>query len=341
MAKMFYTMDETKAALGKSEDQIKELAHEGRLREFRDGARIMFKADQVETLKSELASGGEPLELSDGDSDSMISLSDESPSPAGSGAGLGLADTSLGGTKTGSSTGGAAKPADDTALASDLGLSGSISGMPSSGKAASSLGLSGSSHASRSGIDVFQTDETEKVDPSAATSIAPGINPDQISIESVGSGSGLLDLTRESDDTSLGAELMDEIAPSASGVRRSPGASAAADSLSASALTGSATGTGVGMAEPRGAAAGARQAPALVEAPDPMAPAFGLAALGAACVLLFAAFALVSGVAGYHPDILRKMGSSDAGGYSFIIIVGGAFVLPVVLFVAGLLMGRR
>ena len=35
----------------------------------------------------------------------------------------------------------------------------------------------------------------------------------KLSLESVGSGSGLLDLTRESDDTSLGAELLDEIYP--------------------------------------------------------------------------------------------------------------------------------
>ena len=50
MAKMFYTLDEAKTALGKSEEEIRQLAREGRLREFRDGPRLMFKADQVETL---------------------------------------------------------------------------------------------------------------------------------------------------------------------------------------------------------------------------------------------------------------------------------------------------
>ena len=58
MAKMFYTLEETKAALGKSEEDIKQYAREGRLREFRDGPRLMFKADQVEQLKAELAGGG-------------------------------------------------------------------------------------------------------------------------------------------------------------------------------------------------------------------------------------------------------------------------------------------
>ena len=58
MAKMFYTMEETKAALGKTEDEIKQLSREGRLREFRDGPRLMFKADAVDQLKSEGGGGG-------------------------------------------------------------------------------------------------------------------------------------------------------------------------------------------------------------------------------------------------------------------------------------------
>ena len=58
MAKMFYTLEETKGALGRNEEEIKQLTREGRLREFRDGPRLMFKADQVEALKSEMGSSG-------------------------------------------------------------------------------------------------------------------------------------------------------------------------------------------------------------------------------------------------------------------------------------------
>jgi excisionase family DNA binding protein len=67
-----------------------------------------------------------------------------------------------------------------------------------------------------SGMSVFGPDEVEPVDPLAQTAVT---NPmadtaqEELSLESVGSGSGLLDLTRESDDTSLGAELLDEIYP--------------------------------------------------------------------------------------------------------------------------------
>src|SRR5215211_4284257 len=102
MAKMFYTVDEAKAALGKNEEEIKQLTREGRLREFRDGPRLMFKADQVEALKAEI--GG----LGGGGTDSIPSPSDsigisDTGAPIGlvdsrgaSGSGISLVDTDAG-----------------------------------------------------------------------------------------------------------------------------------------------------------------------------------------------------------------------------------------------------
>ena len=90
MAKMFYTLDEAKSALGRNEEEIKQLAREGRLREFRDGPRLMFKADQVEQLKNELASGLDQVNLQ-ADSGAPIGLIDTGGS--GSGTGISLADT--------------------------------------------------------------------------------------------------------------------------------------------------------------------------------------------------------------------------------------------------------
>src|SRR4051812_30103583 len=101
MAKMFYTLDEAKAALGKNEEEIKQLSREGRLREFRDGPRLMFKADQVESLKAELGGpgmGGDELGISD--TGAPIGLVD---SRGGSSPGISLADT--GGVGSGSMAG--------------------------------------------------------------------------------------------------------------------------------------------------------------------------------------------------------------------------------------------
>ena len=105
MAKMFYTLEEAKSALGKSEDEIKQFAREGRLREFRDGPRLMFKADQVEQLRAELGAGGDTVDLGVSDSGGMIGLVDttgasgtsitlaEADTGAGTGAGMSLRKT--------------------------------------------------------------------------------------------------------------------------------------------------------------------------------------------------------------------------------------------------------
>jgi len=111
MAKMFYTLEETKTALQKNEEEIKQLSREGRLREFRDGPRLMFKADQVDNLKAELAGGGgDQISLGPSDSGVGLSLADSKASPL-SGSGISLADTDFG------KSPGAGMVKDDTALA--------------------------------------------------------------------------------------------------------------------------------------------------------------------------------------------------------------------------------
>lgn len=61
MAKMFLTDAETQEILNKNSQELKQLTREGRLREFRDGPRLMFKADQVMALAETLV---EPEEAS-------------------------------------------------------------------------------------------------------------------------------------------------------------------------------------------------------------------------------------------------------------------------------------
>src|SRR5690349_3506667 len=105
MAKMFYTLEETKAALQKNEEEIKQLAREGRLREFRDGPRLMFKADQVESIKNELGlgggGGGGAMDMGISDTVAPIGLVD---SRSASATGISLADTDPG-ARSGSASG--------------------------------------------------------------------------------------------------------------------------------------------------------------------------------------------------------------------------------------------
>ncbi|UCG57703.1 MAG: helix-turn-helix domain-containing protein [Phycisphaerales bacterium] len=53
MAGMFYSLEETAKRLNKTEEQVTELAKEGKLREFRDGPNLLFKVDEVEALMSD------------------------------------------------------------------------------------------------------------------------------------------------------------------------------------------------------------------------------------------------------------------------------------------------
>jgi len=100
----------------------------------------------------------------------------------------------------------------------DTGMGTALGGSDAGGSVALDLGESftdtpsgGSDPGARTGISVFDVDDTESADGAAQTQISD-IGSGGLSIESLGSGSGLMDLTRESDDTSLGAEgLLDDI----------------------------------------------------------------------------------------------------------------------------------
>jgi hypothetical protein len=145
-----------------------------------------------------------------------------------------------------------------------------------------------------------------------AQTAAPGLGggPD-LNLEGVGSGSGLLDLTRESDDTSLGAEILDEIPSKGSRPLGPPD-------------TGGSM-TGVGLDAPRGGIVRGTTGISVVEAKDPWAGAFGAFALGGALVLLFATFALTAGLYGTTPDTVAYFADK-----SFFIIVAFGLGLAVV-----------
>ena len=355
MAKMFYTLEEAKGALGKSEDEIKQFAREGRLREFRDGPRLMFKADQVEQLRAELGAGGDTVDLGVSDSGGMIGLVDttgasgtsitlaEADTGAGTGAGMSLKEDtamdlgpsgslggvpsptrsgSLGGASLGASSSGIPL-AGSTAGGTAIGLAGTGAGGTAAGVSAS--GLSGSmAGRSRGGINVFGTDDVGFADPSAQTSISTSARDSAgPNLEAVGSGSGLLDLTRESDDTSLGA-VLDEIGPS--------GATRTAVAVGGTSLGGAA------LAEMNEPAVDRRPlaAPVMVQALDQTAPAFAGASAAGAIAVLFAMFVLISALVGAIPRETVKW-LTDMG---MIVIAGIGLGVALALFAVGWMLGK-
>jgi len=103
---------------------------------------------------------------------------------------------------------------DESGEADSMGLSGSapgIDGDEASLEMSGEIGLEDS--AAPGADDSFLAGSGMGTGISAFESESSGADllKDDLSLETVGSGSGLLDLTRESDDTSLGAELLDEV----------------------------------------------------------------------------------------------------------------------------------
>jgi hypothetical protein len=153
----------------------------------------------------------------------------------------------------------------------------------------------------------------------AQTSISAGVG-DQVNIEGVGSGSGLLDLTRESDDTSLGAELLDEISPKGGASRRP--VTAGDSSIGGVTASGVTSGRRAMMPEQR-------------ETADPLAPAFGGAALAAVAFLLYGTVILCSSILHTKPGLADLLTDRP-----FVMIAGIGAGAALVFFIIGLFIGK-
>ena len=337
MAKAFYTQDEAKDALNTDDDGLKEHVHEGRLTEYRDGANLMYKGSQVEQLASNLGSGddigmsdtGGPIGLADS-AGSMggIALDDEDDSagsavtPAASvgGASVMAVEDPSGGSR-GGSRGGSSLLGDDVGLSGDDTGSFAVTDTTAGGSAA---GRS-TAGASQSGITIFEDDDDD-IDPSAQTSIGSAGSSDQVNLEGIGSGSGLLDLTQEPDDTSFGAETFDEIMPEGSVAGGTVSGLAAEDD--------SPIDTAV-------APAGTRAVGTYYEPHDPTAPIFGGLAGGAAAALLLGLLALGLAALRADPGFLDFfMADGDGAGVNTGVVLGVLAGLPILGAIIGFVGGK-
>lgn len=217
MAKMFYTLEEAAERLGKNADAVREMAKSGQIQEFRDRDKLVFKVDQIDLL----AHGEDDAPHDDADMSSMIPLADDDGGTFDdvsfeSGGDLMSLEESSPGSLSGKS---AAAASDEFSLAD--------SSLKSRGGSAGALNvepIEGDTK-ERTGVSIFDADELDVADPSALTQMSDEGGFGDMPLDSLGSGSGLLDLTRESDDTSLGAEFLDELAGADEGTvdRDAPG----------------------------------------------------------------------------------------------------------------------
>ena len=268
MAKMFYTLEEVSQRLGKSEDEVREMAGSGQIQEFRDRDKLMFKVEQIDLLAGDEDTGDVHLDLEDTSGGSGLELS---------GSGIPLADTREG---TGTGTG--------------------------------------------TGISVFDTDHGGEDDTEKTAVGASAATDDELSLEAVGSGSGLLDLTRESDDTSLGAELLEEVYSGDENIDIHANASGMFEADTAESTPEEVVST-----------AGIAAMPRVVEAYDGVGSGLGVGMLiGAIIALICVAITVIVGINGATPDLAMKF----AGG--LWMWAGALLGITIVCGLVGMFIGK-
>ena len=259
MAKMFYSSEEAQQQFGLTAGQIEKLVSDGRLREFRDGSKKMYKASELQKVTEVVIESDSDTESDSGDEtpatpgDSFTAAMD-SDMLAGSSE-IALAPGDSADDMTIALSGDTGQDINlnltDSAIAHDMSLTGSSEISLAPGDSAddltydlsntgSALPLEGGDTADKISLDdsvtvspdkddtvitthgkqVVSDDSSEipgDLDDMGQTQLAP--EPEDFGIgegaglDSGSSGSGLLDLSREADDTSLGAELLEEIYP--------------------------------------------------------------------------------------------------------------------------------
>ena len=358
MAGMFYSLQETAEKLGKTEDQIRQLAKEGKLREFRDGASFLFKIEEVNALTAaaldEDAVDPElPVEI---DEDSILDLVESEPEAAkeqsaelelladdGAASELDLAPDLAAGEAP------AVEIPEDDILA-DLGEDDFSVAMEATGADEISLApepesditdmdtaLTGDGISilgeTDADYDITEDSLAETVGP-AGTSTEASLEEieDDVNLDSFGSGSGLLDLSLQADDTSLGG-ILDEIYTTEDSEDEATGDSEMLDDMTAEADHARTD----DMVAPEPMVAVPTMAQAYAEAaPDSQGNILGMLLFLPLLALLYASIVAISAQREVMPSILESI-----QGLVWYIMGGAAAVVVLVVGVSFVVGGEK
>ncbi|MGA1979262.1 MAG: helix-turn-helix domain-containing protein [Sedimentisphaerales bacterium] len=315
MAGMFYSLQEVAAKLNKTEEEVKEIIKQGRLREFRDGPNLLFKVDEVEALMSDTsiaASRKSPAKAKQVTGEDEISLAPEpgeGPAEKSKPTGADTTATAGKGIDVLGETDGDYKLADDTL--------GETKVVPDKG----SLGEDTLSE-TKAASDEASLEEIEE----------------DVNLDTFGSGSGLLDLSLQADDTSLGGILDEIYTPEGEeGKEGEGGAEASAVEVAAEAEQ---LMPEEGLAEPEAGPEAGTEAPAIVQAyaepaPDVISNAFGIMLFLPLLAIIYTAIVAVAGFNNMMPAILTAI-----QGLIWYIVIGAVLVTGLIVGVAFMLSGK-
>jgi len=321
MAGMFYTLQEVMETLGKSEQEVRKLIKDGKIREYRDGTSILFKRDEVTKLS-------EGTEIIDIVADSEVNLQLEKTAE------IQLEPDEDDGKKKPVSEGGfgLSQMGDLTKEDTNIGTL----GINVLGGTNDQYKITADTHAE---TKVANMDEIDKLDADA-------------NLESAGSGSGLLDLSLQADDTSLGA-VLDDILPSSGDAPLQAEAAPADFAKEADGLLESQPAVNE-HGEPLPASAGVaamesgQAVPAggqmyIVAPMDPSSSIYGIMMFLPLAALILAGIATAAGLRGILPSIIKFLSHGGVANLNWGIVLAAVLLVLVLIFsiVAGVSGGRN
>lgn len=354
MAGRFYSLKEAAKKLNKTVEELKEIVKEGKLREFRDGPKSLFKVEEIEALMSDTSvSPSEETPAPEALEPEMLELETpeleaseletpeseipelespefempalETPEPQE------LSPETLAPSEQAADT-------DEILLAPETGVSVPPSELTDADTAITGEGISVLGETDR---DYQVTDDTM-----AETAVPPGTTgtmgttpevplekiEEDVNLDSFGSGSGLLDLSLQADDTSLGG-VLDEIY-TAEGEAKEP-AEAAGPAVDVAAEAEQILSEEEEFVGPQPAPEIAALGQPYIElAPDVQSNTFGMLLFLPLVVIVYTAVVAVAGLRGVMPSILTKI-----QGVIWYILLGAVVVSGLVVGAAFMLGG--
>jgi hypothetical protein len=337
MAGMFYSLKESAEKLKKTQDEVRALAKQGKLREFRDGSNLLFKIDEVEALMSDtsiVSSKKEDTSLEQHVEPAEVIEPKQAPQSRQ--------------TAKPKKAKAPEKPAEPQKLAEeDILISPETAVPPAESDLTSedtALTVEGKSVLGETDLDYQLTDDTM-----AETTIAPGTTgtagmmgttgeasleeiEENVELDAFGSGSGLLDLSLQADDTSLGG-ILDEIYTSEGGEEGAkPSEAASAEEMVAEAEPA----VGGIPEEELTSPSMIQEAPVIAQPyleapPDALSKSLGIMLFLPLLAIIYAAIVTISGMRNVIPAILGSIKTPNLP----IYIMGGLLVAAGLVFGVG------
>lgn len=366
MAEDFYTMQEVMEKLRKSEQEVQDLVKQGKLRQYMDAGEAMFKTGDVNELADEIVGldiSSVGIDLGSSELDLDLAETSEIPELGGSDLletseieDLGASELELTETSDEFSLEETSDelaleetseivlepdetPAPEADAADDLEIKGQTS---EGGFGLSQMGdlTMADTNVGTVGINILSgTEDAFKLteDTKAETMSADAEEIEEIesldadsNMESFGSGSGLLDLSLQADDTSLGA-VLDDILPA--GVDEAGAGDLPVDEIGAieeseDLLAEPAMASERPAAAPMAPAGAAAQMVAVAQV-DPRTNLFGIAMFLPLAAIIMAGIIMTAAVQGVNPSLMKMLTDEIAGVGLFWYILGGMAVFAI------------